>query len=384
MATVANLEHVRASWCEHGWTWWQLHILTGVQAFLGCLGWIAFSVAPGHFPIVSPFLISIGGWIYFLPWFWLGLMFIFMTRPRPWFLLMGASASIGTLLVYQEATLALIPAIGTLWILGHVSSSGSVEKRLQFFMSAQAFAFFRLALSIALFLDLGWHFQGQDLFYEAIQVALAMLLLLNGWLWLVYQRSWPAMAQLMVLMSLIWLCVAYHPLSRGSSELPIMFMVPTLIASWNLRLWPSRRAQHARQEIIFFDEECSVCQGAVAFVLVEDLRTTPFFFASQKSDLFKTWLQEKKVVQEPTVYLINDQGDLLCRIDALEYILRSLGGGWLLLAWIISKTPRRLSKMLYVLYTRWVHWRKRFHTQDSLCAGWPHALRYRLIKDTKK
>lgn len=83
-----------------------------------------------------------------------------------------------------------------------------------------------------------------------------------------------------------------------------------------------------KSNIIFFDDSCKLCNGAVRFLVKHD-RKSRFKFSGTQSCQRYLSLNKKEVLnefQQTIVYLRNNK--YLTHSDALLYILRDIGGIW--------------------------------------------------------
>jgi predicted DCC family thiol-disulfide oxidoreductase YuxK len=139
--------------------------------------------------------------------------------------------------------------------------------------------------------------------------------------------------------------------------------------------WLPRRAA-GRPEWVFYDGNCALCHGCVRFVLAEDSSRKTFRLSPLQGDLFSSRVQreERSVLSDSLVVLTEDE-KLLARSGAVLYILRRLGGLWLLVAMIIGVLPRRV---LDWCYNRVARARKRlFGTRKNFCPILSAELRLR-------
>jgi predicted DCC family thiol-disulfide oxidoreductase YuxK len=111
--------------------------------------------------------------------------------------------------------------------------------------------------------------------------------------------------------------------------------------------------------VVFFDGECSFCNGAVQFVIRRDPGAV-FRFASLQSELGRTWAQRASVPAEgaEATMLLLDSGVVHERSDAALEVARRLGVGrlervlWRCFAGAAKWVPRLLRDAVYRLVAR--------------------------------
>ena len=130
-------------------------------------------------------------------------------------------------------------------------------------------------------------------------------------------------------------------------------------------------------ETVFFDGTCGLCHRFVLFLLSEDRRNRPFQFATQQSGYFSTLLAENERPERPGVVVQQESGTLLFGVDAMLYVLRSLGGLWLLLAITLSLLPARISNWCYNALAQ--RRASLVSTPNTLCPEVPNELRSRFL-----
>lgn len=132
----------------------------------------------------------------------------------------------------------------------------------------------------------------------------------------------------------------------------------------------------SKPEILFYDGHCGLCHRAVRFVLAEDREGTLFRFAPLQGETFQRLVtpDQQKTLPDSVVVMTADE-KLLARSDAFLHILRRLGGGWKVLAVVLSLIPRALRDFVYDFVAR-VRYRV-FGRRDDLCPVTPPELRRR-------
>ena len=100
--------------------------------------------------------------------------------------------------------------------------------------------------------------------------------------------------------------------------------------------------------ILFFDDDCLVCNGFARFVLAQDKGRDSFRFAalqSERGQAVKIKAGDQLGDQESMILQIGQRW--YTRSTALAHILRQLGGGWRILGWILSGIPIPLRDGVY-------------------------------------
>lgn len=98
--------------------------------------------------------------------------------------------------------------------------------------------------------------------------------------------------------------------------------------------WLKRMKPVASQPRIAFDGHCGMCHGFVRFVIAEDL---------EKHFDFEPCGPQLKAVE----IRFADTEITLRGPRAVSYVLGQLGGLWIILAWLINRTPRWISDRVY-------------------------------------
>jgi predicted DCC family thiol-disulfide oxidoreductase YuxK len=131
-----------------------------------------------------------------------------------------------------------------------------------------------------------------------------------------------------------------------------------------------------RTEELFYDGYCGLCHRAVRFILAEDSTGTAFRFAPLQGETFLARVAEERRAGLPdSVVVLTRDGELLVRSNAFLHIFRRLGGGWRLLAAVLSVVPRGLRDLVYDFVAR-IRYRV-FGRRDDLCPIVPAELRAR-------
>jgi predicted DCC family thiol-disulfide oxidoreductase YuxK len=131
-----------------------------------------------------------------------------------------------------------------------------------------------------------------------------------------------------------------------------------------------------RTEYLFYDGHCGLCHRAVKFVLKHDRSGRAFRFAPLQGETFAARVAaERRVGLPDSVVVLTSDGAILVRSAAFLYVLRRLGGGWVVLASVLGVIPRGLRDFVYDLVAR-VRYRV-FGRQDDVCPIVPAELRAR-------
>jgi predicted DCC family thiol-disulfide oxidoreductase YuxK len=132
-------------------------------------------------------------------------------------------------------------------------------------------------------------------------------------------------------------------------------------------------------ETLFYDGHCGLCHSAVKFVLKHDRTGTAFYFAPLQGRTFREKILEDRRAGLPdSIVVLTARGTLLTRSDAFLHICRRLGGGWRMLAAILSIVPRGLRDAVYNFIAR-IRYRI-FGRRDELCPIVPTELRARFLE----
>jgi predicted DCC family thiol-disulfide oxidoreductase YuxK len=129
-------------------------------------------------------------------------------------------------------------------------------------------------------------------------------------------------------------------------------------------------------EYIFYDGHCGLCHRAVKFVLKHDRSRNAFRFAPLQGQTFLSRVTPKQTPGLPDSFVVQTrEGKLLMRSEASIYVMRSLGGGWKILANILGVIPRGLRDAVYDFVAR-IRYRV-FGRRDDMCPIVPPNLRGR-------
>jgi len=173
---------------------------------------------------------------------------------------------------------------------------------------------------------------------------------------------WTAMVGLHIgLLSL----VSFADLTGGM----LLFHFFTFDPEW----LPRRRAM--RCEWVFYDGNCALCHGWVRFVLAEDSGGKTFRLSPLQGNLFSSRVRgERCSPPSSSLVVLTEDKKLLTRSGAVLYILRRLGGLWLLVAMIVGVIPQVI---LDWCYDRVASVRRLFGARENICLALSAELRQR-------
>lgn len=129
-------------------------------------------------------------------------------------------------------------------------------------------------------------------------------------------------------------------------------------------------------EYLFYDGHCGLCHRAVKFVLKHDRGGRAFRFAPLQGETFVARVAvERRVGLPDSVVVLTRDGELRVRSASFLHILQRLGGGWRVVATVLSFVPRGLRDFVYDFIAR-IRYRV-FGRRDDLCPIVPAELRTR-------
>jgi predicted DCC family thiol-disulfide oxidoreductase YuxK len=101
-------------------------------------------------------------------------------------------------------------------------------------------------------------------------------------------------------------------------------------------------------QTVFYDGHCGLCHWFVRFVLEEDRSAQPFSFAPLQGEFAYGSLPEPVRVQLPeSVVVLDEKNSVLTRSAAVIYVMKRLGGFWLVASVALMLMPRRLRDLGY-------------------------------------
>ena len=137
---------------------------------------------------------------------------------------------------------------------------------------------------------------------------------------------------------------------------------------------PPRMAGHS--EWVFYDGNCALCHEWVRFVLAEDSSRKTFRLSPLQGDLFLSRVQwDKRSSLPDSLVVLTEDEELLTRSGAVLYILRRLGGLWLLVAMIVGAFRHMVLDWCYDRVAGARKWL--FGTRKSFCPVLSAELRRR-------
>lgn len=131
-------------------------------------------------------------------------------------------------------------------------------------------------------------------------------------------------------------------------------------------------------DLVFYDGDCGLCHGAVAFLAKRDRAGDRFRFAPLRGATFRQRVPEGLAAALPDSLALQTQGGaLLIRSRAVVHVLKQLGGVWAALGTLLGWIPGPLSDWGYngVARVR----RHLFKKPDTACPNLPRDLRDRIL-----
>jgi len=103
--------------------------------------------------------------------------------------------------------------------------------------------------------------------------------------------------------------------------------------------------------VIVYDGFCNVCSGWARFCHLHPL-TPPFSLLAMQSDEGRALLSSNGIdPDDPTTFLVIDQGRRLTESDAAIHVVTQLGGAWRLMD-VVRIVPKAWRDALYRLLAR--------------------------------
>jgi predicted DCC family thiol-disulfide oxidoreductase YuxK len=134
-----------------------------------------------------------------------------------------------------------------------------------------------------------------------------------------------------------------------------------------------------RGDVLYYDGGCAMCHGFVRFLLAEE-RTGTLRYAPLQSAHFRESVAESKRAALPdSLILIEEDGTLHLRSNAVIRVMERLGGLWTLAAWLLRLVPRPLRDMAYDVIGA-LRYRIFGHAPDA-CPLMTPQLRARMVGD---
>ena len=130
-----------------------------------------------------------------------------------------------------------------------------------------------------------------------------------------------------------------------------------------------------KPDLLFYDGGCGLCHRAVRFLVARDRRGA-FRFAPLGGETFLRMVRPDERAGLPdSLVVATSGGGLITRSRAVLHLLRSLGGGWGLVARVAAILPLRWVDGLYEAVAR--HRGAWFQAPDSACPRLPGDQRAR-------
>ncbi|MEQ8819968.1 MAG: DCC1-like thiol-disulfide oxidoreductase family protein [Sumerlaeia bacterium] len=126
---------------------------------------------------------------------------------------------------------------------------------------------------------------------------------------------------------------------------------------------------------LFYDGHCALCHGAVTFTVKRD-RDARFRFAPLGGETFREQFPDAEAQDVPDSIIVRTaDGRTYARSSATVFVLKELGGGWTILAWMLWAVPRPVRDLGYraVAAVRY----RLFGKKDDVCPLMPKELRGR-------
>lgn len=104
--------------------------------------------------------------------------------------------------------------------------------------------------------------------------------------------------------------------------------------------------------IVIFDGVCTLCNGAVDFLISRD-RNHRMRFGSFQQPCVGAMLRERGIIEPPTtIYVITSTNELLCESAAILHLGIVLGGWWKFLSAIARVIPKPIRDSVYRIIAR--------------------------------
>lgn len=114
------------------------------------------------------------------------------------------------------------------------------------------------------------------------------------------------------------------------------------------------------EKVVFFDDNCNLCNHAVNFIISRDLKKI-FKFASLNSEAAKKLLNENSIKDIDSIILI-ENGKTYTYSTAILRIAKNLSGLWRLF-YVLVLVPKPMRDFLYKILARY---RYKFFGQSCL------------------
>lgn len=149
-------------------------------------------------------------------------------------------------------------------------------------------------------------------------------------------RPWLWLGMLLVQFGFLFL-LNFADLTVGM----LLFHMFTFNPAW------LRAQRFAERATLYYDGSCAMCHGVVRFLLAEE-RTGTLCFAPLQGATFQREVSEAERAALPdSIVLDARDGRLRSRSAAVVYILKSIGGSWTVLGWMLWVIPRPIRDLGY-------------------------------------
>ncbi len=137
------------------------------------------------------------------------------------------------------------------------------------------------------------------------------------------------------------------------------------------------KTKERKNEIIFYDGECALCHGVVRFVLNEQ-QNQHYTFSPLQGEKFKAHFSQEQKKQLPDSFIVlTEKQETLFEGKAVVYLLKSLGGIWLIIGSIFNLLPSAVLNFGYRVVAKFRI--KVFGNTKSLCPILPSDLRKQFL-----
>jgi predicted DCC family thiol-disulfide oxidoreductase YuxK len=138
-----------------------------------------------------------------------------------------------------------------------------------------------------------------------------------------------------------------------------------------------RAKQSPSIETLYYDSNCGLCHRTIRLLLAED-RLVNFNFSPLQGPKFLSMKDNLQLQIIPnSILLIEKPGSVLTQSSAIIYLLKKLGGLWVLLGWLLWLIPRPLRDFGYQFMGKIIH--KLFKAPEQVCPIIGEDLRNRFV-----
>ena len=118
-----------------------------------------------------------------------------------------------------------------------------------------------------------------------------------------------------------------------------------------------------KNNIIFFDGICNICDKTVDFILHNDKKLI-FTFSSLQSSFVKNFFKDRNKEISMETIVVFTEGKFLTRSKAVKYILKNLSGYPKFFGFLLELFPTLLSDYFYKLFA---NYRYKVFGQKDVC-----------------